>query len=187
MEIGGLMNLLKVGGQMSLAEVVQALVAFFGFWFVCYQILHLGKSIRGVTQDSLYTHYTEVGNWFLQKPYLRPYFYNDKIFEPDLGNAYLRDEIALMSEAILSLIEHAVLQRANLPKDSWERCWRQYARDRLEKSTETRRFFEANKEWYADALRDMVASLIEEIENSEQKKPSRPSALGHGQPVEISL
>jgi hypothetical protein len=110
---------------------------------------------------------------------LRPYFYDNEVFEPDSDNAYLREEIDLMSEAILSLIEHAVLQRINLPKDSWAHCWRQYARDRIEKSVETRKFFELNKEWYADALREMVDTLIKEIDNPEQRKPSRPFGGAH--------
>jgi hypothetical protein len=77
----------------------------------------------------------------MQKPYLRPYFYDEKPFRSEPNNLYLKEEVDLMSEAILALIEHATVQRKNLPTDQWENCWLPYSRERWKKSTELRRFF----------------------------------------------
>lgn len=157
---------MEIGGQMNLAEIVQAAISAIGFIFVIYQIIHLIRSIRGVTQDSLYTHYTEVCKIFLEKSYLRPYFYENKVFtSPNAENPNLQAEIEFMSEAILGLIEHAILQRNNLPDDAWTNCWQPYARERIRKSVEIKKFFAPNQNWYTGVLRDVVNSLIKETES----------------------
>jgi len=64
-----------------------------------------------------------------------------------------------MSEAILALIEHATVQRKNLPTDQWENCWLPYSRERWKKSTELRRFFSPNRNWYTNDLASVIGSF----------------------------
>ena len=136
---------MEFSGQMNLTDIAQVLISVIGFVFVIYQVVHLIRSIQGVTQDRLYAHYTEICKIFLEKPHLRPYFYEKKVCaETEACDAKLQAEIEAMSEVILGLIEHSVLQRNNLPDDAWKNCWEPYARERIKKSIEIKKFFAPN-------------------------------------------
>jgi hypothetical protein len=151
------------------ATVVQATVSVVGFLFVLgqlklvrLQLRLVRRNIRGTTQDSLYAHYTEVCKLFLDKPDLRPYFY-DKKPKPIsclVDRPYLNEEIDAASEMILGLIEHAIMQRKNLPDDSWSHCWQPYAKERVEKSPTIQKFYTDNKRWYAQELQDQINQIL---------------------------
>ena len=156
---------MDIGGQMTLASVVQAGASACGFFFIGYQIWQARRSIRAGTEHTLYDHYTEVCKLFIQKPYLRPYFYDNKtLSEIDISNPHLREEIDMMSEAVLGLIEHSVLHAKNLPGDTWKNCWMPYTFERLDKSTEMRNFYFPNRLWYTKALRCVIDSYVVQME-----------------------
>lgn len=139
------------------ADVIQAIVAVVGFGAVIWQIRRLKRTVQGETHGKLYTHYLEVNKLFLERPHLRPYFYEGNVLnEPDDNQPRLRQELDIMCEVVLGLLEHAVLQKINLPNDSWKNCWMTYVRDRYHKSPELTRFFDANRKWYAKALCDLI-------------------------------
>jgi hypothetical protein len=106
------MNWTEIHRHFTFLGLLQSFSAVVGIILVLWQIKGLSRSIKGVTQDNLYAHYTQIGNCLFQKPHLWPYFYENKTMSAsDSTKTSLRAEIALMSEAILSLIEHAVLQK----------------------------------------------------------------------------
>jgi hypothetical protein len=147
----------------ALISALQTITSTIGFVYVVYQIIQVRNTLRGATQDRLYVQYNEICKTFMQKPYLREYFYESRSFNPDQSDReYLRSEIDVMCEMILALIEHSVLQQSNMPKDAWEHCWHSYARERVKQSVEMRRFFESNSGWYATALGKLVKNLINE-------------------------
>jgi len=91
------------------------------------------------------------------KPHLYSYFYNAKAYSKlDDNRENLREEIDIMSEAIFGIIEHACLQKQNLPHDSWNNCWQPYAHERMRKSAEMEKFIDPNQAWYTDSLRKVV-------------------------------
>jgi hypothetical protein len=150
-------HLLSIGGQVTWAAALQAAASIIGFLVIGYQVIHLRKNIRGATEDRLYAHYTEICKLFIQKPYLYPYFYDNQSLTGSLSNREnLHEEIAMMSEAIFGLIEHACLQQKNLPPDAWKNCWLPYANERLSKSAAMQQFFNCNQGWYTAALRSVV-------------------------------
>jgi hypothetical protein len=126
------------------------------------QLVDLRKDVQGTTQDSLYAHYGEICKLFLKKPYLRPYFYENeaKPASCPADRPSLNDEIDGMSEMILGLIEHAVVQHANLPKASWNNCWLPYAKERVKKSKTIREFYQKNKDWYAADLKEKIKDIL---------------------------
>ena len=145
-----------------LAPVVQAGVSLVGFGLVFWQLIVLRRNVEGATQDRLYAHYTEICKLFIANPHLRPYFYNSEP-APDANptdRPALRHEIDAMSETILGLIEHAVVQHANLPSDSWSHCWQPYAVERVLKSEPVRKFYKENKDWYAATLRKQIEIIL---------------------------
>ena len=102
-------------------------------------IIDLRRNVQGSTQDRLYAQYTEICKLFVDKPHLRPYFYDNEpkpivcpADRPSLGG-----EIDAMSETILGLIERAIVQHANLPRDSWRNCWQPYAIERVKKAKQS--------------------------------------------------
>jgi len=162
----------------NLAEIIQAGASILGLAVIYFQIQHLIKNIQGTTQDNIYSHYNDICKMLLQQPHLRPYFYEGKaLADTDPESETLRAEVDYMSEMILGVIEHAVVQECNLPPDAWKNCWKPYARERLKKGTEMRRFFQDNKQWYTRALRDAVEEFDKEDEAAAQLEASaRPQS-----------
>ncbi len=169
-----------IGGQATWAAAVQALASLIGFIVIGYQVIQLRKNIRGATQDRLYAHYNEVVKLFMQNPHLYPYFYNGKQYSNLEDNREnLRKEIDIMSEAIFGVIEHACLQRQNLPHDSWKNCWQPYAHERMRKSPEMEKFIDPNQTWYTAALRKVVNEFYA------KGRPSKPG--DHAATVEEAI
>lgn len=155
--------------QATWAAAIQALASLIGFVVIGYQVIQLRKNIRGATQDRIYAHYNEVIKLFMQNPHLYPYFYKGKQYSNlDNNRKNLREEIDIMSEAIFGVIEHACLQRQNLPNDSWRNCWEPYAHERMGKSPEMGRFIDPNQNWYTAALRKVVKEFYA------KRRPSNP-------------
>ena len=171
-------------GQMDVAEVAQAaqaIVSTLALLAVIYQMYYLRRGIRGVTQDNIYAHYSEVCKVFLEKPYLRPYFYDRKVYAgPDPDHPDLREEIDATSELILGVIEHAVVQRENLLESAWHSCWGLYAFERVRHSLEIRSFFDGHEEYYTVPMRGVIRAL-------KQRFPERAVAGGDVSPVQAAV
>jgi hypothetical protein len=156
---------MDLSAPMNLASVVQAGASVFGFLFVGYQLRQARRNIRGATEHTLYVHYTKICKLLIGKPHLRPYFYENKtMLLQDPDNPHLREEIDMMSEAILGLIEHSALHEKNLPSDTWNNCWMPYAHERLDKSREMRDFFAPNRAWYTATLRRVIDGYLARVE-----------------------
>jgi hypothetical protein len=165
----------NIQGPMTLAAAIQAAASFVGFFIVIFQLFHLRRNLLGATQDKLYDHYTDVCKLFMQYPELRPYFYPP---ESDAGataapersenfKEELAPRIALMCELILGLIEHAALQKKNVPRDIWESYWRPYAIERLKAAKALRKFYESNSHWYSIAMQREMVSLLDDLDKPE--------------------
>jgi hypothetical protein len=138
-------------------DVVLAAGSVIGFVLVIYQLMQLRHSIAGEAHGKLYAQYVELGKLLLARPHLYPYFFECKRLEgKEADNTALRNELSMMCELTLGLLEHAVVQRVNLPEDSWENCWRAYTYDRFANSSELRSFFEAKRKWYARSFCEVI-------------------------------
>jgi hypothetical protein len=158
---------------MTWATAIQAGATIIGFVFVGWQALELKQTIRGDAHDSLYTHYAGLLTMLVQRPYLHPYLYENKLVaEDDRQHPNLRQEMDLMSEAILGLIEHAVMLRHDLPGDAWNECWLPYGNERFRTSRELCRYFEINRHWYAKAIRDAFENSRANRSTSDQDSRS---------------
>jgi len=181
---------MDIGGQMTWASVVQAGASVIGFFYVGYQLWQARLNIRAATEHTLYNHYTDICKLFIAKPYLRPFFYdNVTMTELDKKKRHLREEIDMMSEAVLGLIEHSVLHEKNLPGDTWVNCWMPYMYERLYRSTELYNFFYPNRSWYTKALRCAVeeytakAKLFDTWWHKHADSPIKAAELGHGRRI----
>ena len=62
----------------------------------------------------------------------------------------------MMCELLAGLLEHAALQRKNLPGEFWEECWRNYTYERFDSSPALREFWRDNPKLYALTFRTVV-------------------------------
>ena len=164
-------NILEVGGPMTIAALIQMLASIVGLPVLIYQVWKLRNSLEGATQDRLYAHYTEICKLFIAHPELRPYFYEqseaitpERAVTPEQAQASDETRVAFMCETILGLVEHAVLQKKNLPGDAWKHCWRPYAIERLEQSKALEKFFQPNAHWYSHRMCKEMQSMQSELE-----------------------
>jgi hypothetical protein len=151
----------RSGTQMALSDaigLIQALISLFGFGAVAFSLLMANRNTKGATHDRVYAHYHNVCSIFVEHPELRPYFYSNK--SDDGSNPALTAKIDATSEAILGLIEHAVVQRENMPTHSWERCWEPYARERVLKSDMLQQFFRNNRLWYTTQMQGAYDGIL---------------------------
>jgi hypothetical protein len=145
--------------DIKLTDFLQLIISSGGFIVVVYQILQLKQTMQGDTHAKLYEHYLKVNELFLHKTHLRPYFYERKSLEKETNDpqdATLKAEVEMMCEVIAGLLEHAAVQKNNLPGDSWKNCWEAYTCERFSQSPELQKFFERNRQWYARLFCDVV-------------------------------
>jgi hypothetical protein len=87
------------------------------------------------------------------KPHLYPYFYANKILDVASADQTLREEVDIMAEAILGVIEHAAIQRKNMPRYAWEQCWKKFAHERINKSEQLKEYYDKNQNWYTTDIK----------------------------------
>jgi len=142
-------------------DVAQLVATVIGFVFVAVQLRSLRKATEGDTHADLYGQYMELGKLFLRNPHLRPYFYDSAEIDGDApGNSRIHQEIAIMCELVTSLLEHASLQKCNLPGESWEECWQSYTFERFDSSSVLREWWRANETLYAATFRKLVNARL---------------------------
>jgi hypothetical protein len=142
-------------------DVAQLAVAIIGFVLILLQLGKLKEQLAGDAYTSLYEQYVEVGKLFLERPELRPYFYNDDAVDERArdGKTTLA-QVEIVAELMTGLLEHAALQRKSMPKKIYEQCWQEYTRERFEKSPALRAFWEENKGWYAEKFYEIADDCV---------------------------
>ena len=147
--------------EVKWTDVAQLGVSIIGFGFVWYQVRQLGKAVAGDAYTSLYEQYVEVGKLFLERPHMRPYFYNDRaVDERARDGEKILAEVEIVSELMTGLLEHAALQRHSMPRKIYEECWQAYTKERFEKSPALRAFWEKNKGWYAKKFHEVADDCV---------------------------
>ena len=158
-------------------DVAQLLVTVIGFVFVVLQLRSLRRATEGDTHADLYGQYMEMGKLFLRKPHLRPYFYDSAEIDVTAPNgARIKQEVAMMCELITTLLEHAALQRPNLPGESWEECWKAYTYARFDSSSVLREWWRCNQQVYADSFRKVVNARPASMQNANEDWDHRASS-----------
>ena len=132
-------------------DVVQALVGLGGIPFIIYQLREVKRSVQGQTLSELYDHYHQVVSVFLEKPNLRPYFYENKALDTSADPA-LCVEVESMCELFAAVLEHAVVQEKNVPRRAWAECWQTFVTERLQKSSVLQEYLKKNEGWYLKTL-----------------------------------
>jgi hypothetical protein len=142
-------------------DVAQLGVSIVGFGFVWYQVRQLSKAVAGDAYASLYEQYVDMGKLFLERPHLRPFFYENLPVDDKVpGGQKTLAEVEILSELMTGLLEHAALQRNSMPKKIYKECWQEFTKDRF-KSPALTAFWKKNKGWYASEFRHVVDGCLE--------------------------
>jgi hypothetical protein len=143
-------------------DVAQVFVSIVGFGCVLYQVWQLRRAVAGDAYTSLYEQYVDVAKLFLERPELRPYFYEERVVDEEApGGERTKAEVEILAELMTGLLEHAALQRRSIPTKIYVECWRAYTKERF-KSPALRAFWSKNKTWYASEFQEMVDGLLDE-------------------------
>jgi hypothetical protein len=145
------------------AEAAQAIAQLVGFPFVIYPVNELRKSLYSTSHSNIYTHYTDTIRWFLEKPYLYPYFRENARLEgsvPASEMALRHAEVQSLCELTTTLFEHATLERHNMPSTTWRDCWLPYIKASYERSAEMWLFFEAHRDFYIPEYDRLIVGEI---------------------------
>lgn len=140
-----------IANDVKWTDVVQALVGLCGLPLVLYQLRELQRSIQGQTISDLYEQYHQVVGAVLERPTLRPYFYENKALDSSISPA-LQADVESMCELIAAVLEHAHFQGKDVGTTRWKQCWGPYIEERLEKSSVLKDYIRRNKHWYSEEL-----------------------------------
>jgi hypothetical protein len=139
----------------AIASAASVVVGLIGFLLVVYQIRQLQRSIYGSTFESLYSQENNILHVFIDKPHLRPYFYDNKAVDPSDGNY---NQVMAIAELCTDFFEHLSLAQENLPPETrfrWNRC----IVDFYNSSPALRLHIQTYRDWYCDELLNLVSSI----------------------------
>lgn len=122
----------------ALAELLGALLVLVGFGFVV-------RQLRSNSVQQLYCRMYEIHRLFIEKPYLRPYFYENWDV-PDRAS-WLAVEVDATSEMLADFFQQVFLELDLLPRSAAS-GWRIYMKDTLDHSQVLQRYVNAHRDWY---------------------------------------
>jgi hypothetical protein len=140
------------------AAVISCVVSIIGFPLVLNQFKQMRSTAAGQAHSWTFEYLDRIHGDFLEKPQLTPFFYSRKVVSQSDGED-VRRRVDIMCERILCVLEHAVLQKDNMPSDGGQNCWREFALIRFERSIELRRFFAMNRRIFSAEFCRFVDAL----------------------------
>lgn len=139
-------------------------------------------NLKAHTLGDLYDHYFDVCRTLLAKPHLRPYLYDGVLLNGAANNAERRSEVDSICELMTGLLEHAVIQQENFPKDTWSNCWEPFLREMYKrKNSELATFYRTNRHFYSQHFQNIVDSLVRQESNDPPATPA-PETTSRAQP-----
>ena len=111
-----------IANDVKWTDVVQAPVGLCGLALVLYQLRELQRSIQGQTISDLYEQYHQVVGAVLERPTLRPYFYENKALDSSISPA-LQADVESTCELIAAVLEHAHFQGKDVGTTRSKQCW----------------------------------------------------------------
>ncbi len=124
------------------------IVAIVALGLVLRQIFQIERQIQGSSCSSLYEQMILIDQFFINNPDYKPFIYSNKNIEHNEKNY---DKIRSIAEMISDMIEHAYVQKNNLPKDVWPR-WVDYFSYLYDSSPILRQHLHESGKWYSDNI-----------------------------------
>jgi hypothetical protein len=126
-------------------SIVGVFIAALGFFAVLLQLRQLDKDIKSNTRTSIYDMAARIKEVFLDRPHLRPYFFEGAEIPPD--NAHYAEAVAVADYFCLYL-EQITTQKSTIAASD-RAAWCQYAHDTYNKSPIIKAYLADKKQWYS--------------------------------------
>ncbi len=141
----------------AIATVAAAIVASAALLLVYIQVSHVKRQLKSSTNVALYEQMIAIDRYFVDRPALKPFIYGNKtISNDDVDYGKIRSLAEMMSD----LMEHAYIQKDNLPCDVWP-GWVAYMRDLYDASPTIRQHLHESATWYAgNILREIGRDTV---------------------------
>jgi hypothetical protein len=133
-------------------EGIAAIAFVVSLLLLLWQIVELRRSVQGQTYQAVYGQMFEIHRTFLERPELRPFFYDN--VEADPANA-LAPQVAVMAEWIGDLFDNVFRQQATMPSGTFDE-WRRYMRSVYWTSPALRQQLQSRAAWYPE---DFVSQI----------------------------
>jgi hypothetical protein len=128
-----------------------------GFIFVLHQLKISARSLKSQARGHLYQMDQVVYKLFVDKPDLRPYFFEDK--EPPPATDTMRSEVLATAELLSDLFEH-VVHGIDDVDDGVREPWRRHMREMYQKNRSLKAFLDQRASSYSSALLDELKKQI---------------------------
>jgi hypothetical protein len=126
------------------------------------------KSVLANVQSSVLNHVITLDRFFMEKPYLIPYFYEGKIID-DKDEKY--QEVAATAEMVLDIFEFISAQNRNYP-EFWTapEAWDEWIIDVFSTSPILRDTLDNRSNWYDKILLELRKKGQERLEEKDTQK-----------------
>lgn len=136
----------------AIAAVIACFIAIIGFIFLYWQISQVERAISGDTNASLFEQNFEMMKLFVEKPCVRPYFYDGKPLAKGDSN---KDLVLAAAGIMASFFEHVALQKGNLSKDAWD-GWVMHIKDMCKTSPALVNYYKEHTKWYSNKILSLI-------------------------------
>jgi hypothetical protein len=158
-------------------EFGQLVIALGGVGFVIKQLFDVqesldlqNKNLQAQTLATIYREYFRVCREVVKRPHLRAFLYEGlRLDAAHKADDTLRAEVTTICELMTGVLEQAAVQRKNLPREAWLRCWRPFVREMYRNpASEFAEYYRKHRHFYATCFKAIVDPLLA---NSEVESP----------------
>ena len=150
----------------AIAGVASVIATLVGFYWVRRQIKQFDLSARGETYGELYGQQHSITQFFIEKPHLRPFFYDGAEIsstDPEFRN------VMAVAEMITDFLEHVYLQLPSLPDDI-RQGWESYIKRIYTGSPAIQFHLRENGAWYGEEFINKLSETDNRLANAEERK-----------------
>lgn len=132
------------------------------------------KSIRATVQNSVLNHVLTLDKLFMDKPYLRPYFYEGKPID-EKDEKY--QEVVMAAEMVLDIFDIIAAQNQNF-LEFWDdpQAWDEWMIDTFATSPILRDTLDKRSSWYSKFLIDLRVKAQNKLEEKPPKAAQSTSS-----------
>jgi hypothetical protein len=132
----------------AVGTVLGAVFTALGLGFIVVQLRAARRQLTITTFEHLYSGMQDIHKVFIEKPYLRPFFYEGKPLKEGANNP---EEIYVVAEMLADFFQQVCLELDLMPPKTAQ-GWRAYISDIIGRSPTLRVHLKSNAAWYPSQL-----------------------------------
>lgn len=143
----------------SVATIVSAVVAVVGVFIIVMQLKNLDQDVKGNTRTGIYEMAARIKEAFLERPHIRPYFFDGAEISAD--DEHYAEAMAMADYFCLYLEVISTQQSTVAACD--RKAWCRYAHDLYQRSPLIRGYLadKDKKQWYSKPFWDVLEGKCE--------------------------